>query len=72
VKVISLPGIPGRVLAAVACVVAALGCNGCVLTKLVTVPMRVGAAAISIVPGAGNAAHDAVDEAAEIIDDVPI
>lgn len=46
--------------------------SGCVLTKIATVPMRVVAAAVSIVPVAGNTAHDAIDEAAETVDDVPI
>jgi hypothetical protein len=46
--------------------------GGCVLTKIVTVPMRVVGAVISIVPLAGNVAHDAIDEAADIIDRVPI
>lgn len=46
--------------------------SGCLFTKLVTVPMRVGAAVISIVPGAGNSIHDAIDAAAETVDDVPI
>ena len=46
--------------------------SGCVLTKVVTVPMRLGAAVISIVPGVGNTAHDVIDKAAEEVDDVPI
>lgn len=46
--------------------------NGCVLTKLATVPMRVGGAVISIVPVAGNTVHDAIDKAAETIDDIPL
>jgi hypothetical protein len=46
--------------------------SGCVLTKIVTVPMRLGAAVISIVPVAGNQAHDAIDEAAEAVDEVPL
>lgn len=46
--------------------------NGCILTKVVTVPMRLGGAVISIVPVVGNSAHDSIDEAAEIVDDVPI
>ena len=46
--------------------------QGCVLTKVITVPLRIGGAVISIVPVAGNTAHDAIDEAADIIDDVPI
>lgn len=47
-------------------------CQGCLLTKVVSVPMRVGGAVISIVPIAGNSAHDAIDEAAEIVDEVPL
>lgn len=46
--------------------------TGCVLTKVVTVPMRVGGAVISIIPVAGNAAHDAVDKAADTVDKIPI
>lgn len=46
--------------------------SGCVLTKLVTVPMRVGAAVVSIVPVLGNPAHDSIDTAAETVDKVPI
>ncbi|HXV21865.1 MAG TPA: DUF6726 family protein [Desulfuromonadales bacterium] len=46
--------------------------TGCVLTKLVTVPMRVVGAVVSIIPVAGNVAHDAIDEAADLVDKVPI
>jgi len=46
--------------------------SGCLLTKVVTVPMRLGGAVISIIPVAGNAAHDSIDEAADIVDDVPL
>jgi hypothetical protein len=46
--------------------------SGCVLTKLVSVPTRVVGAVVSIVPVVGNTAHDAIDEFAEIIDEVPI
>lgn len=46
--------------------------QGCVLTKIATVPMRLGGAVISIVPVAGNTAHDAIDKAADTVDDVPI
>ena len=46
--------------------------TGCFLTKIVTVPMRVIGAAVSIIPVAGNVAHDAIDEAAEGIDELPI
>jgi len=46
--------------------------NGCFLTKVVTVPMRIGAVVVSVVPVVGNTAHDAIDEAAEVVDEVPI
>lgn len=52
------------------CVVSML--QGCVFTKVVSVPMRLGGAVVSIVPGVGNTAHDAIDKAAEVVDDVPI
>ena len=50
----------------------AFSLSGCFLTKLVTVPMRVSGAVISIVPQVGNTADEAIDEAADVIDDVPI
>lgn len=46
--------------------------QGCVLTKVVTVPMRVTGAVISIVPGVGNTVHDGIDTAADVVDDVPL
>ncbi|MCD6585763.1 MAG: hypothetical protein J7K96_08390 [Desulfobacteraceae bacterium] len=46
--------------------------NGCVLTKILTVPMRLGGAVISIIPVLGNSAHDSIDGAAENVDKVPI
>jgi len=45
---------------------------GCVLTKLVTVPMRVGGAVVSIVPVVGNTADDAIDKAADTVDEIPL
>lgn len=45
--------------------------TGCVLTKVVTVPMRVVGAVASVVPVAGDVAHDVVDEAAEKVDKLP-
>ena len=48
-----------------------LTAQGCFLTKVVTVPMRVGGAVISVVPMAGNQAHEAIDDSAEIIDEIP-
>lgn len=53
-------------------VIAASVLQGCVLTKVVSVPMRLGGAVVSIVPAVGNSAHDAIDKAAEVVDDVPI
>jgi hypothetical protein len=46
--------------------------SGCVLTKLVTVPMRVVGAVVSIIPVAGNTMHDGIDTAADVVDEVPI
>lgn len=46
--------------------------SGCVLTKIVTVPMRLGGAVVSIIPVAGDEAHDVIDEAAEIVDEIPL
>lgn len=46
--------------------------GGCVLTKVVTVPMRLGGAAVSIVPVVGNSGHEVVDRAADKVDDLPI
>jgi hypothetical protein len=46
--------------------------QGCVLTKVASVPMRLGGAVASIVPGVGNSAHDAIDKAADGVDDIPI
>jgi hypothetical protein len=46
--------------------------SGCVLTKLITVPMRVVGAVTSIVPVVGNPAHDTIDAAAETVDKIPI
>jgi len=53
-------------------VLMALLLQGCVLTKLVSVPMRVTGAVLSIIPVVGNTAHDGIDEAAEIVDDIPL
>jgi hypothetical protein len=46
--------------------------TGCVLTKIVTVPMRLVGAVVSIIPVAGNVVHDAIDEAADVVDKLPI
>lgn len=46
--------------------------TGCVFTKVVSVPLRVTGAVISVVPWAGDKMHDAIDSAADTIDDIPI
>lgn len=46
--------------------------TGCLFTKIISVPMRLGGAVISIIPVVGNTAHDTIDKAAEIVDEVPI
>ncbi len=46
--------------------------SGCFLTKVVSVPMRVGGAVLSIIPGAGNTIDEAIDTAADAVDEVPI
>ena len=53
-------------------VLLALLLQGCVLTKVVSVPMRLTGAILSIIPVVGNTAHDGIDEAAEIVDDIPL
>ncbi len=46
--------------------------NGCVLTKILSVPLRTFGAVVSIIPVAGNTVHDAIDEAADVVDEIPI
>ena len=46
--------------------------SSCVLTKVVTVPLRVGGAVISVIPVVGEGIDEAIDEAADVIDAVPI
>lgn len=51
---------------------AAASClSGCLFTRLVTVPMRVTGAVLTIVPVAGDAAHGAIDKAAKGVDKLP-
>ena len=45
---------------------------GCLLTKVVSVPMRVTGAVISVVPVVGEDIDDAIDAAADTIDDFPL
>ena len=49
----------------------AISTSGCYATKLVTVPMRLVGAVASAVPVVGNTAHNVIDEAAELVDDLP-
>ena len=46
-------------------------CSGCLLTRIATMPMRVGGAALTIIPGAGDAAHKVIDETADTVDTLP-
>ena len=48
-----------------------LALSGCLLTKVATVPMRVGGAVTSVVPVVGNPAHEAIDKAADAVDALP-
>jgi len=61
-----------KILKMMVVVLVATQLSGCLLTKLITVPMRVTGAVISIIPGPGNTVHDVIDGAAETVDDVPI
>ncbi len=45
--------------------------QGCLLTRVATVPMRVGGAVLTIIPVAGDAVHESLDEAASVIDEAP-
>lgn len=60
------------VLRVVAVVALASSLSGCFLTKIVTVPMRVVGAAVSIIPVAGNTANNVVQSAANTVDDIPL
>lgn len=46
--------------------------SGCFLTKIVTVPMRLVGAVVSIVPVVGNKGNSVIQTAADAVDDVPI
>ncbi len=46
--------------------------SGCVLTKLVTVPMRVTGSVISVIPVVGDGIDEVLDQSADIIDAIPI
>lgn len=46
--------------------------SGCLLTKVVSVPMRIGGAVVSIVPVVGNQADEVIDTAADVVDEIPL
>ena len=49
----------------------ALFVSGCVLTKVITVPLRVSGAIVSGVPFIGNEIDEAIDKSADAIDLLP-
>ena len=53
-------------------VIVALFVSGCILTKIVTVPMRVTAAVISVVPAIANGVEGVILTSADAIDSIPI
>ena len=46
--------------------------SGCVLTKLVTVPMRVTGSVISVIPVVGTGIDEVLEQSADVIDAIPI
>ena len=46
--------------------------SGCVLTKVVTVPIRVTGSVISVIPVIGDPIDDILDYSADVIDNIPI
>ena len=46
--------------------------SGCVLTKVVTVPMRVTGSVISIIPVVGDGIDEVLEQSADVIDSIPI
>ena len=65
-----MPG-PRQSLSILALAALLLPLGGCLLTKTVTVPMRVGGAAMSVIPIAGDAADESIDTTADGIDRLP-
>ncbi|MFH1378762.1 MAG: DUF6726 family protein [bacterium] len=58
-------------LAFIMLLISSIGLSGCLITKVVTVPMRVTGAVISVVPVVGNPADAVIDTAADTVDKVP-
>jgi hypothetical protein len=52
-------------------VIVALFISGCVLTKVVTVPLRVAGAVGSGIPIIGNQIDEVIDKSADLIDQLP-
>ncbi len=46
--------------------------SSCVLTKVVTVPMRVTGAVISVIPVVGEGVDAVIDQTADAIDTIPL
>lgn len=56
----------------IALVLLSIYLSGCVLTKVVTVPMRVTGSVISVIPIVGGPVDSFLDSSADIIDTIPI
>ena len=52
-------------------VIGALFISGCVFTKLVTAPLWVSGAVISVIPIVGNQIDEVIDQSADLIDELP-
>ena len=46
--------------------------SGCVFTKVVTVPLRVTGAVVSVIPVVGDGVNNVLDTSADVIDAIPI
>ena len=46
--------------------------SGCVFTKVVTVPLRVTGAVVSVIPVVGDGGNNVLDTSADVIDAIPI
>ena len=46
--------------------------SGCIFTKVVTVPMRVTGAVVSVIPVVGDGVNNVLDTSADVIDAIPI
>ena len=52
-------------------IICALLISGCVITKVVTVPLRVAGAVGSGIPIIGNQIDEVIDKSADLIDELP-